>query len=259
MKRILSYLALIPFLAVALVYAGPSITQGINLSSMGAIGASSVTVTGLTASKPVFTDASKVLTSVGTLGVDQGGTGATTLTDGGILLGSGTGAITALGVATNGQIPIGDGTTDPVLATLTGTANQVTVTNGAGTITLSTPQSIGTASAVQFASVNINNLVYWGSATAEVDEGSVTLPTITANYSGHGFVRASSAGVVQDSAEFESGSDGNVSLIRGTANIAVGAACANGTICVSTGAAQNPIIVQSRNGAAQIEIEFWYK
>jgi hypothetical protein len=78
----------------------------------------------------------------GTLPVANGGTGATTLTDGGLLLGSGTGAITALGVATNGQIPIGDGTTDPVLATLTGTANEITVTNGAGSITLSLPANV---------------------------------------------------------------------------------------------------------------------
>lgn len=73
----------------------------------------------------------------GTLPVGSGGTGATTLTDGGILLGSGTGAITALGVAANGQIPIGDGTTDPVLANITAEAgNEITVTNGAGTIQL---------------------------------------------------------------------------------------------------------------------------
>ena len=88
--------------------------------------------------------------STGTLEVGIGGTGAATLTDGGILLGSGTGAITALGVAANGQIPIGDGTTDPVLATITGTVNQVTVTNGAGTITLSTPQDIATTSTPTF-------------------------------------------------------------------------------------------------------------
>jgi hypothetical protein len=35
---------------------------------------------GLTASKPVFTDASKNLVSTGTLGVDQGGTGISTTT-----------------------------------------------------------------------------------------------------------------------------------------------------------------------------------
>lgn len=76
--------------------------------------------------------------------VNEGGTGTNTLTEGGILLGSGTGAITALGVATNGQIPIGDGTTDPVLATITGTANEITVTNGVGTINLSLPNDAGT-------------------------------------------------------------------------------------------------------------------
>jgi hypothetical protein len=66
--------------------------------------------------------------------VANGGTGAATFTDGGILLGSGTGAITALGVATNGQIAIGDGTTDPQLATITGGTN-LTIVNGAASIT----------------------------------------------------------------------------------------------------------------------------
>ncbi len=50
----------------------------------------------------------------GTLAVNRGGTGAATLTDGGILLGSGTSAITALGVLANGSIIVGDGATDPV-------------------------------------------------------------------------------------------------------------------------------------------------
>ena len=36
------------------------------------------------------------------LTVANGGTGASSLTDGGVLLGSGTGAVTALGQATNG-------------------------------------------------------------------------------------------------------------------------------------------------------------
>jgi len=37
---------------------------------------------------------------------------------------------------------------------LTGTANQITVTNAASSITLSTPQDIATASAVTFATVD---------------------------------------------------------------------------------------------------------
>jgi len=77
-----------------------------------------------------------VLTLGTALAVGQGGIGATTLTDGGLLLGSGSGAITALGVASNGQIPIGDNSTDPVLATISATANETDITNGAGTITV---------------------------------------------------------------------------------------------------------------------------
>ncbi|MBI4655454.1 MAG: hypothetical protein HY746_01780, partial [Elusimicrobia bacterium] len=74
------------------------------------------------------------------INVDRGGTGAATFTAGGILYGNGTGAIQAFGVMTDGQLLIGDGSGAPTLATLTPTANQVNVTNGPGTITLSLPQ-----------------------------------------------------------------------------------------------------------------------
>jgi hypothetical protein len=74
--------------------------------------------------------------------VTSGGSGAATFTDGGILLGSGTGAFTALGAASNGQIPIGDGTTDPVLATITATAGETEIANGAGTITVGLPAAV---------------------------------------------------------------------------------------------------------------------
>ena len=71
----------------------------------------------------------------GTLPVSNGGTGATTLTDGGVLLGSGTGAITATAVLTNGQLLIGDNSTDPTVGTLTA-GTGVDITNGAGSITI---------------------------------------------------------------------------------------------------------------------------
>ena len=48
------------------------------------------------------------------VGVAYGGTGASSLTDGGVLLGSGTGAITAMAVLTDGQMIVGNGSTDPV-------------------------------------------------------------------------------------------------------------------------------------------------
>jgi hypothetical protein len=60
----------------------------------------------------------------------------------------------ATGTPANGQFPIGNGT-NYTLATLTGTANEVIVTNGAGSITLTTPQAIGTGSTTQFAKESI--------------------------------------------------------------------------------------------------------
>lgn len=68
--------------------------------------------------------------------VVEGGTGASTLTDGGILLGSGTSAITATGQPGSGQLLIGSVGVDPVLATLTAGAG-VSIVEGAGSITLS--------------------------------------------------------------------------------------------------------------------------
>lgn len=60
-----------------------------------------------------------------------------TTTDHSLLIGNGTGvAIGSLGVASNGQIPIGSAGADPTLATITAGTN-MTVTNAAGSITLS--------------------------------------------------------------------------------------------------------------------------
>ena len=69
------------------------------------------------------------------LGVASGGTGASLLTDHSLLVGSGTDPITALGAATNGQLPIGSTGNDPVLATLT-SGDGISITNGAGSITI---------------------------------------------------------------------------------------------------------------------------
>ncbi|MDZ4228247.1 MAG: tail fiber domain-containing protein, partial [Candidatus Levybacteria bacterium] len=74
-----------------------------------------------------------------TIAVPYGGTGATTLTDGGVLLGSGTGAITPMGVLADGSIIVGDGTTDPVaLAAFESSTGDLSVTaggSGVGTLT----------------------------------------------------------------------------------------------------------------------------
>lgn len=69
------------------------------------------------------------------ISVANGGTGLTTITDGGIMLGSGTGAITPTAQPTNGQLLIGSTGVDPVLAVLTD-GEGIDTTIGAGSITV---------------------------------------------------------------------------------------------------------------------------
>lgn len=74
------------------------------------------------------------------------------LTDHSLLVGSGASAVTALGAATNGQLPIGSTGADPVLATLTA-GEKIAITNAAGTITVAT-----TGAAASGANVDITSL-----------------------------------------------------------------------------------------------------
>jgi len=112
------------------------------------------------------------------LPVDSGGTGASTLTDGGVLLGSGTGAVTALGQATNGQLIIGSTGADPVLATLTGGAN-ITVTNSAGGISIAASGlGSGTVTSVDTAGT-VNGLTLTGGPITTT--GTITLGGTLAN------------------------------------------------------------------------------
>lgn len=78
----------------------------------------------------------------GTVGVAKGGTGATSLTDGGVLLGSGTGAVTAMAVLADGEMIVGDGTTDPVAE------------SGA---TLRTSIGVGTGDSPQFTGIELGH------------------------------------------------------------------------------------------------------
>ena len=59
----------------------------------------------------------QMLTPPNILDVAQGGSGVASLTDGGVLFGSGTGDITAFGVLSDSNFLVGDGTTDPVAET----------------------------------------------------------------------------------------------------------------------------------------------
>ncbi len=102
------------------------------------------------------------------IAVPDGGTGAGTLTDGGVLLGSGVGAITALGQATNGQLVVGSTGADPILTSITSTDGSLTITAGAGTLVIE-----GTAaSAIQAGVIEL-------ATDAETNTGTATDRAIT--------------------------------------------------------------------------------
>jgi len=92
----------------------PSATSGVPLISQGA------------AADPIF----------GTAVVAGGGTGQTTLTNHGVLVGATTAAITQLSVGSNGQVLIGATAADPAFATLTSSDSSISFTTGANTLSL---------------------------------------------------------------------------------------------------------------------------
>ena len=113
--------------AVVVTDSGANASLTLNAKGSGTIGIGSVstgavtitpatTITGiatltaqpvlssLTASKPVFSDASKGLVSTGTLAYDQGGTGQTSYAAGDIVYASATNTLSKLTVGTSGQV-----------------------------------------------------------------------------------------------------------------------------------------------------------
>jgi hypothetical protein len=68
--------------------------------------------------------------------VPSGGTGVASLTDHGVLVGSGTGAVTVLSVGTDGQLLIGATGADPAFATVTSSGGTVSFTTGANTLNI---------------------------------------------------------------------------------------------------------------------------
>jgi len=107
------------------------------------------------------------------LTVANGGTGLATITDGGVMLGSGTGAVTALAQATNGQLVVGSTGADPVLASLTAPAAGVTITGGAGTITFALADDLAAVEGLASAGLVSRTAADTWAATAVTDNAFI--------------------------------------------------------------------------------------
>lgn len=102
--------------------------------------------------------------------VTEGGTGAGTFTDHGVLIGSGTNAITAAAVGTNGQLLVGSTGADPVFATVASADASINFTLGAGTLDLSVSGTISinaqTGTTYEFLASDAGKLVTFDNAAA---------------------------------------------------------------------------------------------
>ncbi len=114
------------------------------------------------------------------LTVANGGTGASTLLDNGVLVGSGTSAITALTVGTDGQILLGSSAADPVFATATSSDSLLTLTLGAGSLDIVAQDATSAASALTDNAVVRGNGGATGVQTSTMlisDAGEMTNPS----------------------------------------------------------------------------------
>jgi hypothetical protein len=102
-----------------------TITPATTITGVATLTAQPV-LSSLTASKPVFTDASKGLVSTGTLAYDQGGTGQTTYAAGDIVYASAIDTLSKLTVGTTGQVlKVAAGVPSWATDTTTGTVTSV--------------------------------------------------------------------------------------------------------------------------------------
>ncbi len=138
----------------------------------------------------------------GTLAIQGGGTGRATLTDGSVLVGDGTNPVEEIALS-NGQLLIGSNGASPAAQTLTGEANRIAITNGAGTITITLdstqfPQA-GAGNANQALISSGANTAAWG--TLQVAGGGTGAITLT----DHGVLIGSGTGAVTALAEAATG------------------------------------------------------
>ena len=147
--------------------------DGVNISTAG----SGNTVTITANPDPTFTGLTLTGFTGGVLTSNGAGVvGEVTTTNHSLLVGNSSGTITNLGVATNGQIPIGSTGANPVLATITA-GSGVSVTNGAGSITIAATGSGGTVTSITAGT----GITLTPSPITTTGSVALTVPVVVAN------------------------------------------------------------------------------
>jgi hypothetical protein len=142
--------------------------------------------------------------------VASGGTGATTLTDGGVLLGSGTGAITATSVLADGEMIVGDGTTDPAIES--GATLRTSIGVGTGDSPQFTGIELGHASDTTLSRSAAGALAVEGTVVGLTGKHAVPIPatgmyTATTNGAAAGATETSTNAVMIKTWDFDTATD----------------------------------------------------
>jgi hypothetical protein len=199
-------------------------TPDFDYSSLGHLDSAWFDSTSLNTRNPVLIDLRDTTISLNLVNtanpwaVNEGGTGAATFTDGGVMIGNGTTALQALGVALNGQFVVGDGTTDPVLDSLhSGAGIAISIAAG-GAVTITRraivdtmiPDSIaitlatGSVTSAKIADATIDSIDMAANAVRGYHVNNATLDTtkgITASWDKYTRVRVrdTAAAMIEDS------------------------------------------------------------
>lgn len=177
-----------------------------------------------------------------TIAVANGGTGATSLTNHGILIGHGTSAVTS-SVLTNGQLLIGSTGNDPTAAALTA-GTGIAITNGAGSITVAVNNLPVSAGGTGFTSTTPYGLIIGGTtstgALQNAGTGSAYEVFVSNGSSAMGFWTSILQNI--DGLDFNGG-------------IQIGNALAPNDNTIITGSSNLPIVLDP-HGVGWVEIDF---
>ena len=132
----------------------------------------------------------------GILPVANGGTNSSTALNNNRIMVSSGGSIVEAAALTDGQLLIGSTGAAPVAAAISGTSNQVSVANGAGSITLSLPQDIHSGATPTFAGETLSGA---GAFFELIDAADLKMTTATVNTTNATLTTVATIATVTDS------------------------------------------------------------